>query len=242
MRFNPVDAGVGDALAVDERLAGDELLRAGDEIALDHRADDVAIAGSDLRGHVAADNRLAAVVLLAVGVAEVDHDARSNACALHERRGFGHALRRVVHGLSASAQDDVAIGIAFGDEDGRLAVVRVAKKCMRASRGEHGVDGHLDIARGRVLESHRTGDAGDELTVHLALGCAGTDCAPAHQAGDILRRNHVEEFGACGHAHLGEVEQQAPSEAQAVLILNVPSRCGSFISPFHPIVVRGFSK
>ena len=56
----PVDAGVGDALAVDERLAGDELLRAGDEIALDHDADDVAIAGGDLRGHVVADERLAA--------------------------------------------------------------------------------------------------------------------------------------------------------------------------------------
>ena len=38
----PVDAGVGDALAVDQRFAGDELLRAGDEIALDHDADDVA--------------------------------------------------------------------------------------------------------------------------------------------------------------------------------------------------------
>ena len=30
-------------------------------------------------------------------------------------------------------------------------------------------------------------------------------------------RNHVEEFGAGGHAHLGEVEQQTAREAQAVV-------------------------
>jgi hypothetical protein len=54
--FLPVDAGVGDALAVDKRLAGRELLRAGDQIALNHDADDVAISRGDLRGDVAADD------------------------------------------------------------------------------------------------------------------------------------------------------------------------------------------
>ena len=83
MGLGPVDAGVGDALAVDERLAGDEFLRAGDEIALDHDADDAAVAGGDLRGDVVADDGLAAVVLVAVGVAEVDHDARRDAGLLH---------------------------------------------------------------------------------------------------------------------------------------------------------------
>ena len=71
----PVDAGVGDALAVDQRLAGDELLRAGDEVALKHDTDDVAVAGGDLSGDVAADEGLARVVFVAVGVAAVDHDA-----------------------------------------------------------------------------------------------------------------------------------------------------------------------
>ncbi len=97
--FGPVDAAVGDALAVDERLAGDELLRAGDEIALDHDADDVAIAGGDLRGDVVADDGLAAIILAAVGVAEVDHDARRDAGLLHVRGGVGNAVGGVVHGL-----------------------------------------------------------------------------------------------------------------------------------------------
>ena len=43
----PADAGVGDALAVDERLAG-PVLAPGDEVALDHHADDRALAARDL--------------------------------------------------------------------------------------------------------------------------------------------------------------------------------------------------
>ena len=74
--FIPADAGVGDALAVDQFTAGDELLRSGDEIAFEHDADDAAIAGGDLSGDIAADGGLAGVVFAAVGVAAVDHDAR----------------------------------------------------------------------------------------------------------------------------------------------------------------------
>jgi hypothetical protein len=43
--FVPVDAGVGDALAVDEGLAGDEWLRASYEVALDHDTHNASIAG-----------------------------------------------------------------------------------------------------------------------------------------------------------------------------------------------------
>ena len=53
--------------------------------------------------------------------------------------------------------------------------------------------------------------------MHLALRGARADGSPADQAGDVLRRNHVEEFGSRGHAHFGQVEQQMPREAQAVV-------------------------
>ena len=39
------------------------------------------------------------------------------------------------------------------------------------------------------------------------------------QVGDVLRRDRVEELGAGGHAHLGEVEQQVRARAQAVVDL-----------------------
>ena len=38
----PVDAAIGDRLAVGQRLAGDQVLTAGDEVGLDHDADDAA--------------------------------------------------------------------------------------------------------------------------------------------------------------------------------------------------------
>ena len=47
-----------------------------------------------------------------------------------------------------------------------------------------------------------------QLAVHLALGGARADGAPADQVGDILRRDQVEELGPGRHAHLGKVEQQ----------------------------------
>ena len=100
MGFGPVDAGVGDALAVDEGLAGDEFLCAGDQVALNHDADDVRLSCGDLRGYVVADDGLAAVVLVAVGVAEVDHDAGLEAGLLHLRGGFGDAVGGVVDRLA----------------------------------------------------------------------------------------------------------------------------------------------
>ena len=123
----------------------------------------------------------------------------------------------IVHGFAAAAQNDVAIGIAGSDKDGRLAVMRVAEKGVRAGGGEHRVNGHLNVARGCVLESDRTRDAGDELAMHLAFGGARADSSPADEAGDVLRRDHVEEFGSRGHAHFGEVNQEMAREAQAVV-------------------------
>ena len=53
----------------------------------------------------------------------------------------------------------------------------------------------------------------------LALGGARADGSPTDEAGNVLRRNHVKEFGSGGHAHLGQVEQQMARQAQAVVDL-----------------------
>lgn len=95
--LSPVDAAVGDALAVDERLAGDERLGSSDQVALNHHALDAAISGGDLCGYIVADDGLTLVVLAAVGVAEVDHDAGLDAGLQHLRGSFSDALGVVVH-------------------------------------------------------------------------------------------------------------------------------------------------
>ena len=128
MRFRPVNAGVGDALSVEQWLTGNELLRTCHQIAFDHGADDVWVAGGDLSGDVVANDGLAAVIFAAIGVAEVDHDAGRDSRFFHAGRSVGDTIGRVVHGFAAPAQNDVAIGISAGHKDGRLPVMRMAKK------------------------------------------------------------------------------------------------------------------
>ena len=219
MSVCPVEARVGDALSVDEGLAGDELLRASDEIALDHYAHDAFIAGGDLGSDIVADVYLAAIVLAAIGVGEVDHDARGKVGLFHLRRGFGDALGSIVDRSAATAQDDVGVGISSGDEDGRLAGFGEAEKSVGVSGGEDGVYGDLHVAGGAVFEADGAGDATDQLTMDLALGGSRSDGSPTDEAGDVLGRYYVEEFGSGGHAHLGQVEEQMAGEAETVVDL-----------------------
>ena len=107
--LRPVDTGIGDALSVGKGLAGNEPLRARNKIALDHDTDDVAVAARDLAGHVMAHDGLAGVVLVAVGVAAVDHDARLDSSFLHGRDSFRDAVCGVVDLAAAAAQDDVRV-------------------------------------------------------------------------------------------------------------------------------------
>lgn len=53
----------------------------------------------------------------------------------------------------------------------------------------------------------------------LALGGACADGSPTDESGDVLRRDHVKEFGAGGHAHLGEIEKEIACQAQSVIDL-----------------------
>ena len=83
MGLIPADAGVGDALAVAELFAGDEFLGSCDEVAFEHHAHNAPVAAGNLAGDVAADGGLLGVILVAVGVAAVDHDAWWDAGLFH---------------------------------------------------------------------------------------------------------------------------------------------------------------
>src|SRR4051794_34472069 len=70
----PVHAGVGDRLAVGQRVAVGDVLPAADEEGLEHDADDRAAAAGDLLADLRGDERLALVVLAAVVVRGVDDE------------------------------------------------------------------------------------------------------------------------------------------------------------------------
>lgn len=74
-RLVETDAGVRDADAVFQGLAGDCVLAAWLQMALDHDACEAPISARDLFGQVGGHLGLVVVILFAVGVARIDHDA-----------------------------------------------------------------------------------------------------------------------------------------------------------------------
>ena len=126
LSFGPVDASIGDALSMDNRLSVDQRLRSSDEITFDHDAHDATIPARELIRHVAAYCALFAVVFTAVRMAGVDHDAWLDAYLFHLLSSRSHGLGIVVRGLPAAAQDDVAIRISRRQKDCRLSSFRGA--------------------------------------------------------------------------------------------------------------------
>src|SRR6267154_182554 len=68
----PADAGIGDALAVYERLSRNEILASRLEVRFHHEADDAVFAGGNLARNLARDVDLALIHLLAVRVTAID--------------------------------------------------------------------------------------------------------------------------------------------------------------------------
>src|SRR6201999_1270807 len=96
-----------------------------------------------------------------------------------EAAGFFDGGGVVVHRLTAAAQDDVAVGVARGEQDGGLAVARLAEERVRVRGRDDGFNGDLDVAGGAVLETDRAGEARGELAVDLAVGGGRADGAAA---------------------------------------------------------------
>ena len=190
-------------------------MRSGHEVAFDHDAHDAVFPGGQLAADVAADGGLLAVVLAAVGMAAVDHDAGCDAGFFHLLGGGVDGCGVEVGDLAAPAQDDVAVGIAGGEQDGCLAGVGGSEEGVRMAGREDGLDGDLNVAGCAVFESDGAGESGGELAVDLALGSARADGAPGDEVGYVLRGDHVEVFGAGGHACFREVEQEAAGHAEA---------------------------
>ncbi len=197
-----------------QRLAVHDVLPPFLQVAFDHQPRDAGIATGDLLGHVGRHVDLAAVLLAAVGVGDIDHDLRAQACAFQQGAGGLHMLGAVV-GLLAAAQDDVAVAIAASLEDGGLAHLGHAHEGVGRAGRLDGIAGHLDAAVRAVLEAHGAGQAAGQLAVALAFRGARADGAPADQVADELRRQQVQEFRAHGQAQGQHVQQQGAGHFQA---------------------------
>ena len=163
----------------------------------------------------------------------------------------------------------MAVLVPACPDDRRHALRIDAQKVVRMAGGLHGVDGDADRAVGTVLEADREARAGCELTVQLGLGGAGTDGAPSDEVGNELGadcqlyragRRYPRQYGIVSRCvlptYLIVSNNSHPTGTpislislrssrpvlSPLLIWNDPSISGSLINPFHPTVVRGFSK
>src|SRR5204863_1022095 len=181
------------------------------QVAFDHDAEDAILSGGDLRTDVARDVDLPFVPALAVRMRAVDHELRreTRRSELPARRS--DARRVVVRGFPA-AQDDVAILVAGRVYDRRMSAFGHRQEMMRRGRGLDRIDCDPDVAVGAVLEAHRTGESRRELPVDLAFGSARADRAPRDEIREVLRRDHVEIFGARRKIELVDLEKNAARE------------------------------
>src|SRR5690606_22657763 len=118
----PVDAAIGDALAVRKFLTRNQILTARHEVALHHDAEDAVIARLYLPRDVVDDERLLAVVLGAVRVTGVHHKPRQRTGLGDHLCGGLHTLG-VVIGFLPAAQNHVAIFVAHGRNDSGMTAL-----------------------------------------------------------------------------------------------------------------------
>ncbi len=213
----PVDALVGDGLAVGELVEGlGEVLVAGDEVAFEHRSDDGFVAGDALGEDFLEDAGHALVVLAAVGVGGIDHEVWGEAGLFEDGHGGGDAGEVVVGTVGSTAEDDVAVGVAGGGDGGGDALFGDAEEGLWFGGGADGVDGGDDIPADGVFEADGHGKAGGHLAVGLAFAGAGPDGGPGDEVGDVLGGDGVEEFGGGRDAEFDDLAEEAPGEVEAL--------------------------
>ena len=128
-----------------------------------------------------------------------------------------HRINRfsvVVSASATTAQNKVAIRIAGGGNNGRVALAIDAEKVVRARSRLHRIDGHGDPPVGAVLEADGHGQTRRHLPVGLAFSGARSNGGPAHQISDVLRHDRIEQFSGCWQTTFSQMQQQAPCPAQ----------------------------
>ena len=187
-------------------------------MAFEHDAAQRRLAALDLRAQIGHHQRLPRRVLVAVAVATV-----------HDNPGFqfggGHGAGRAAHRLAvvvaagnfAAAQNEIAVAVARGLQDGRRAFAGQGRKPVAVPGAADGVDGHTDIAVGGVLEAHGHGQTRGEFAMNLAFHGPRADGGKADEIGVVLPEGGVQEFVGRRQPERGHVAQHLPGQTQALV-------------------------
>jgi len=104
------------------------------------------------------DLGLVVVVLLRVAVAAVDHQTRVQTLGLELLASLVDALCIEVCALLSTAENDEAVVVANGADDGDNTGLGHRKEVMWVLDGANGVNGNVEAAVGTVFEANREGE------------------------------------------------------------------------------------
>ena len=190
-------------------------LFAGIQVAFEHEAHDGLAAFTKLPQDLMSDKALAGIIFLGVIVRTVDHDGAGDALIRDGGFGFGDVFFFIVGPAAAATQDDVAVGVAHGPNNRRLAIGIDADKVMWRPCGEHRIDCDLQAAFRAVLETDRHRNTAGQLAVRLTFRGARADRGPTDQIGDVLRADRIEQFSGAGESELVDMQENSSGEFEA---------------------------
>ncbi len=164
-------------------------------------------------------------------MAEVDHHLRCQPGFFQPLLHLCHVLRTIVR-LFAAAQNDMAVAVAAGIHNGRVAPLGDGEEAVRRPGCVDRVNRHLNGAIGTVFETYRAGEPGRQFAMHLRFGGACANCPPAHQIGNVLRGDHIKNPPRRWQAAVVNLQQQLAGDAQAVIDLETVIHMRIVYQPF----------
>ena len=126
-------------------------------------------------------------------MAKVDHHLRRESCFNQTFFYVCDVLSAVIW-LFAAAQNNMAIAITAGIHDRRMTPFGHGQEAVWRSCGVDCINRDFDRAIGTVFKTNRARQTRCQLAMYLGLSGTRPDRAPTHQVGEVLRRDHVEEF------------------------------------------------
>ena len=144
--------------------------------------------------HVVEHVRLTQRVLATVGVAAIDHQARGYAVFLQSGAGIGDMGLAVVGAAVPTAQHQVSVGVAWCQDDCRMALFIHAEVPMAVSGAAHGIARNRHAAVGAIFETHWQVQPAGHFPVNLRFGGACANGRPAQQVVEVARRNWLQQL------------------------------------------------
>ena len=186
------------------------------QMALEHRADEVAVAVAALGENAFPNIRLALGVLAGVRMAAIDHERWLQSRFAKRLLGLRDIGRIVVRAVAATAQDDMAVGISRRFDDARGAVLIDAEKTVLGAGRGHRIDCGLETSVRGIFESDRHRESARHFAVGLGFRGARADGRPGDQVRCVLRNDGIEKFRCGRQAEFEDVQKQFPREQDAL--------------------------